>query len=85
MNMTERVEELLDDCGAVYDVFDDDYSSYYYLNWCDECGDYLSRIVVKGDCVTVEHSYLSPEEAVSEAVDGVVGTCRNTCGRRVSE
>lgn len=69
--MTERVEALLDDCGAQYDISDDDYGSYYHLHWCDECGDYLSRISVKGECVTVEHAYLTPEQAVSEAVDGV--------------
>ena len=76
MSVVEKVEELLDDCGVRYDVSDDDYSSYFYLHWCDECGDYLSRIVVKGECVTVERSYLTPEQAVSEAVDGVVGIVR---------
>ena len=65
-DLTNEITSLLDKNGIDYlRAFDTVNTQYVFrIDWCDMCGDYLKAIYVKGSCVSVEHSYLTPVEAI---------------------
>ena len=60
---------MLDDREIEYEEFDCSTSDRFALNYVDTCGDYLTHIIIHGNCISVEHCYLTPNEAIDLALN----------------
>ena len=67
MDKVEEIRRLLDERGIEYEIDDSNYTVVFSIDYCEHCGDFLSRITVTGECVAAERAYLSPELAVDIA------------------
>ena len=71
MSEVQEICRLLDERGIKYelDVFGSGHRATFSIDYCEDCGDYLTHIYVIGSCISVERSYLT----LNMAVDAILG------------
>lgn len=70
---TERLRELLDERGIEYQMYKSNTGTRFFIDYCEQCEDYLKSIEIVGSCIVASQGYLSPEQAI----DIILGT--ETC------
>lgn len=74
MSAADEIRQKLDELGIDYKEIETTVSDHivgyrFAMNYAEQCGDYLTHIIVWGNCINVEQCYLYPQEAIDLALN----------------
>lgn len=74
MDAANQIRQKLDELGIDYKEIETTVSDHivgyrFAMNYVEQCGDYFTHIIVWGSCISVEHCYLYPQEAIDLALN----------------